>query len=347
MEKEHISREFTIQETNIAKGVACMLLLFHHLFYNESKFELFWHLTNPPLISTAATLGKVCVAMFLLLSGYGMVKSAEFDGKVGVKFTLRHLTKLMMQFWFIYILFVPLGFVFGRSPLDIYGIGIKGIIKAVIDFLGISNIMNTPTMNATWWFMGCIIVLYIGFPILYRAMKNKPYITLVISLLICLFSNGNSRWFHAILVWIFPFVSGMFLAEKDLINKFFQRKPLIQVLSVIVFFIVSLVIRKIVGIRADTFFGLSIMGVWFAFFGNLKRMSSAIGFIGKHSGNIFMFHTFIYAYYFKEIIYSLWYPPLIYVNLLLICVVVSVLIEKLKLLIRFDKFQRLAINELK
>ena len=87
------------------------------------------------------------MAIFLILSGYGLVKSAESDEKVGVKFILRHLTKLMMQFWFIYILFVPLGFVFGRSPLDIYGIGIKGIIKAVIDFLGISNIMNTPTMN--------------------------------------------------------------------------------------------------------------------------------------------------------------------------------------------------------
>lgn len=347
MEKEHISREFTIQETNIAKGIACMLLLFHHLFYHESKFELFWHLANPPLISTAATLGKVCVAMFLLLSGYGMVKSAEFDGKVGVKFTLRHLTKLMMQFWFIYILFVPLGFVFGRSPLDIYGIGIKGIIKALIDFFGISNIMNTPTMNGTWWFMGAIILLYIGFPILYRAMKNKPYITLFISLLICLFSNGNSRWFHAILVWIFPFVSGMFLAEKDLINKFFQRKPLIQVLSVIVFFLVSLVARMVWGIRVDTFFGLSIIGVWFVFFYKFRIMSSILGIIGKNSGNIFMFHSFIYAYYFKEIIYSLWYPPLIYVNLLLICVVVSVLIEKLKVLVKIDKLQSFAVNKLR
>lgn len=347
MEKEHISREFTIQETNIAKGIACMLLLFHHLFYHESKFELFWHLTNPPMISNVATLGKVCVAIFLILSGYGLVKSAESDGKVGVKFILRHLTKLMMQFWFIYILFVPLGVVFGRSPLDIYGMGIKGVIKAVIDFLGISNIMNTPTMNGTWWFMGAIILLYIGFPILYRAIKKKPCITLFISLLICFFSNSNSRWFHAILLWIFPFVSGMFLAEKNLINKFFQRRMIIQSCSVIVFFIVSLVIRKISGIRADTFFGLSIMGVWFVFFANLKRISSALGFIGKHSGNIFMFHTFIYAYYFKEIIYSLWYPPLIYVNLLLLCVVVSVLIEKLKLLIRYDKLQRFAINKLR
>ena len=347
MEKEQISREFTIKETNIAKGIACMLLLFHHLFYHESKFDLFWHLTNPPLISSAATLGKVCVAIFLILSGYGLVKSAESDEKVGVKFTLRHLTKLIMQFWFIYILFVPLGFVFGRSPLDIYGIGIRGIIKAVIDFLGISNIMNTPTMNGTWWFMGAIILLYIGFPILYRAMKKKPCITLFIGMLICFFSNSNSRWFHAIVVWIFPFVSGMFLAEKNLINKFFQRKPVIQVLSMIVFFIVSLVIRKISGIRGDTFFGLSIIGVWFVFFYKFRMIGSVLGFIGKHSGNIFMFHSFIYAYYFKEIIYSLWYPPLIYVNLILICVMVSVIIEKLKVLIRYDKLQRFEINKLK
>lgn len=67
MAKKQISKEFTIQETNMAKGVACMLLLFHHLFYHESKFDLFWHLTNPPIISKAAVFGKVCVAIFLIL----------------------------------------------------------------------------------------------------------------------------------------------------------------------------------------------------------------------------------------------------------------------------------------
>lgn len=66
-----------------------------------------------------------------------------------------------------------------------------------------------------------------------------------------------------------------------------------------------------------------------------------MSFVGRHSFNIFLFHTFIYAYYFGELIYWSSNPLLIYLTLLLVCLTVSVGIEQLKRLLRIDRLQHI------
>lgn len=61
---ENHSFGLTLHDTSILKGIAICAMLWHHLFYENPEYGLFvWHL---------ALLGKVCVAIFLLLSGYGL-----------------------------------------------------------------------------------------------------------------------------------------------------------------------------------------------------------------------------------------------------------------------------------
>lgn len=62
MEKNSFS--LSLHDTSVLKGIAICAMLCHHLFYQspESGYVV-WHL---------AMLGKVCVAIFLLLSGYGL-----------------------------------------------------------------------------------------------------------------------------------------------------------------------------------------------------------------------------------------------------------------------------------
>lgn len=75
----------------------------------------------------------------------------------------------MSGFWFIYVLFVSLGFYFGRNPIEIYE---SNIFYGLIDFMGLASVFHTPTMNATWWFMGLIIILYLVYPLLHKLLKN-------------------------------------------------------------------------------------------------------------------------------------------------------------------------------
>lgn len=72
---------FDKRQTNIAKGVAVLLLLWHHLFYNDpknyGKFISVLNINNVPIECLIAILCKICVAIFVFLSGYGLFRSYE------------------------------------------------------------------------------------------------------------------------------------------------------------------------------------------------------------------------------------------------------------------------------
>lgn len=54
----------TLHDTSVLKGIAICAMLWHHLFLLHPEYGyVVFHL---------ALLGKVCVAIFLLLSGYGL-----------------------------------------------------------------------------------------------------------------------------------------------------------------------------------------------------------------------------------------------------------------------------------
>lgn len=74
---------------------------------------------------------------------------------------------------------------------------------------------------------------------------------------------------------------------------------------------------------------------------DLKYINAALEFIGIHSGNIFMLHTFIYSYYFSRIIYAPYYPILILLSLLLISLAISFGLEKLKALLEYKRLNDL------
>lgn len=64
---------------------------------------------------------------------------------------------------------------------------------------------------------------------------------------------------------------------------------------------------------------------------NAETKIARVGaFIGKNSMNIFLMHTFVFFTYFQKFSYSLKYPPLILLQLLLICLAFSVILEKTK-----------------
>lgn len=65
-------------------------------------------------------------------------------------------------------------------------------------------------------------------------------------------------------------------------------------------------------------------------------ISRPMAFLGKHSFNIFLFHTFIYSYYFHSLIYWHRNPMVIVATLTIACILISICIEQIKKLIRFD-----------
>ena len=101
------------------KGIAILAMLFHHM-YGAPPPEV-----EPytGVLAWIGVLGKVCVAMFLFCSGYGLAAQYKpISIKDDIKFILRRLTKFYLNYWVIFIIFVPITyFVFGRTLTDAYG----------------------------------------------------------------------------------------------------------------------------------------------------------------------------------------------------------------------------------
>lgn len=341
---------FDKRQTNLGKGIAVLLLLFHHLFFNNpdqynSYVSLIW-IGNVPLVCKIADLCKVCVYIFLLLSGYGLYKSYQIKNNSGgelkrgfLPLTVNRITKLLLPFMFIFILFVPIGFFFGRNPLHIYQ---GSFLNFILDFLGIAQVFATPTMNETWWYMSVILAFYLLFPLLYKWILKKHifvWIMLFCSAALLLVPFYKILFLYYLKIYFFPFCFGICMAEFDLFERFRQKlqgKGKMVCISLLLVFLTG-VLTYFKAVIFASFFAFAILLFSYSVFTKNGVLGRFLGFAGKHSGNIFMFHTFIYSYYFHDFIYWFQYPVLIFAVLFIVCMLISILLERIKNWIGFHK----------
>lgn len=168
--------QFGKQETLIMKGVAVILMLIHHLFYEESSLTncLFLLSQGKDLLLSFALMGKVCVAMFLLLSGYGLSKSwsrrresIPVTWKDGLAFTVQRIKKLLIQYWWAVLPLAVFGIATGLRPIsEVYWPNPLDKLRIITDLFGINFILYgfSNMYNVTCWYLGVAIGLYLVFP---------------------------------------------------------------------------------------------------------------------------------------------------------------------------------------
>lgn len=326
---------FSINDTYMIKGIAILCLLCHHLFAGILIPPIIWDSTSK--ITIIATLSKVCVSIFLFLSGYGLNISYSNRKTNKISFIIKHLKKLLISFWLIYILFVPLGFFLDSNPLIVYGNSFIGIKNFLLDFFGLSALFSTPTMNQTWWYMETTIILYILFPLIHSICKKSPIITIIISAIPMIinvyvhnYSVNNCREIY----WFLPFVLGVIFAQKNLLEKYLISLETKKFQLSIVSFLFLILITKLryeFGIIIDPLFTIAIIMFALTFFKNSALINIPLKTLGKHSANIFMFHSFIYynfswAFWLYEIDNKI----IRFIALTISCLIISLIIEKIK-----------------
>ncbi len=111
-------------DTRVLKGIAILLMLIHHLFYDESMEGMFGDVSifGFHVVHEMGGWSKVCVSIFVVLSGYGLEVTTKDKEMNLVSFYKHRFKKLMLNYWFVWLLTVPIGiFVFGHSLNDAYG----------------------------------------------------------------------------------------------------------------------------------------------------------------------------------------------------------------------------------
>lgn len=322
----------------ILKGGAILLMLFHHLFYSPSSTSLFWDyhiqigLHDVGVVNQLGIYAKLCVAIFVFVSGYGLETTFLNKELRSLSFYSHRFKKLYLNYWFIWLLFVPIGiFAFGRTPEDAYGN--HAVIKMVLDIFGLLNLTGSYGYNPTWWFYSCIILLYLGFPLLHRWLASKWLLLLSLGIIVSCLAELYLPIITPISNYLLPFLVGMWIA-RVLVSVFDKLK----VFDTIIAFVLLSAIRNFSHMVCviDTLLCMTLVVFLYK-----VKFSNWLGGcfvqLGKHSQNIFLFHTFIFLYWFKELTYITQIPLIILIQLTVVCYLISLAIEFLKLKIGFYK----------
>ena len=355
MHKESIDFQLSTNDTNIIKGIAICAMLFHHLFYTTNAYGDF--------TQQLAIICKVCVSMFLFVSGYGLtiqyskLNSNSIRDKTSrtSKFLLRRFSKFYLNYWAIFIILVPLGvFALGRSLPVAYGTENSIWSSLVKDILGIQGF---DSYIITWWFNALIISLYILFPFLYWIMKRN---ILAIGFLILLFLWPRDYivenffyifylWNPNLVIYTLVFSLGIFIAlHIELLNVILNKIPVIATfilgisISISLCFIRQIWIKEYINaIATDAFITIFITLSVTSICRLAKIQMKPLISLGKHSMNIYLTHTFILMFFFPNVIFETKIPLIIFIALLGESFAISFLLEYVKKKLRFYSLQDL------
>ena len=323
---------FSVRETNVVKGVAICMILIQHLFLNHTQ-NYVWLVPKLADIVESEIM-SACVPIYLLLSGIGLTYGYEKKKTSDIGFSLQHTWKLMLSFWFVFILFVPLGLFFEHNPVLIYGTGWEGFKNGLIDFFGFARQWETPTMNTSWWYMGVVIPLYLIFPLLYRmARPCKGFLILLL---------GLSRMYFIEIValqWWVAFLIGIVVAQNkvpEAIMEYTKQRPILSRFAALVVFVLCFLRSYGEDPHYNVLFGLAVWTFVLVWFAHFPILGNCLAFLGKHAGNIYFFHVFLYLHYFPRFFVGR-YPIVSFGLLLGISLLISIGLEWVKKTIGFHK----------
>lgn len=306
------------RNSNIAKGLASLFLIYHHLFYSDSTLELYDALTGftingIPLVQAFGKSAKVCVAVFVFLSGYGLTKKIQSSrsfsgiGRRSLMFSLGYIRKFLIQYWFVFITAGLIGNIFHwRVYSKIY----NNLLEAGIDFLGLARMFGTPTYNDTWWYVSIQFCFYLLFPFVIQGMKKAPYSILVLSFILPFVNYHNVFVDGSLRYYLFPFVCGCFFAYKKYFDTLTAGPD--QRIASVLFFITAFFIRAKTGIYFDGIFAIAAIMLCMYCLSYIPGLALALEHLGIISGFIFLTHTFM-LYFFYGFIYSSRNSVLIYI----------------------------------
>lgn len=370
--------KFTKEHTMQMKGIAIIILLFHHCFLNAQRWATvpyeklattkgwgYYPISFAPFsshtIQYLASFSKICVAMFVFMTGYGMWISYESQKKKTTmsNYIKKRMVTLMTGFLIIFVVTEILAIPTGRF-IEVYGHDFRSVVYMIIDALGLAKLLGTPLFCLTWWYMSLAIVLIMIFPFVHSIMEKYQWIVVVASIIVpraCGFGQSTDLFRY-----LLAYTLGMYFAQHDLLarikEKFMEQNVAGKLLSLIVSLIGLAVIIKC---RQNAWIGWKYLDFWDGFAAmyvivisyiyilNGKWIVKGLGFLGKHSMNIFLIHSFYRDVFFHEFTYSFYYAWLDYIVLMAISLVTSIVLEWFKKLIRYEKFidwvKRLVIKE--
>lgn len=341
--KPSVQASFSKTHTQIAKGSAILLMVFHHLFAVPGRFGPY----TPVLVFnginieyTIAVFGKICVGIFLFLSGFGLYHSLISQPSLGKMYlkAWNKLLRIMINYWTILAFVFPIGLCLGFFSLDLHTV--VGVITGLYPKVW------------EWWFLCQYVVLIMISPLIVltctKAAKNKAAGVAGLLAVYGVYFIAVSRQYDSIAVnfalaymsyltkWncAVIFALGVYAAHSGACRLFVYgshsaTRAVNTVILILTIALRMLVAKDAASMKMDYIFApLFVFSLTTVVYGT--GFEKVLTFFARHSTNIWLTHTFWCYYFAPKIVCIPKYSLLIYIWLLVLslgssCVINSAL----------------------
>ncbi len=171
---------FPKESSEVMKGIAILLMLFHHFFgFPNWYVEGISYIGLPLRFNTAeyvlGQFGHICVGIFAFLTGYGMFFS--YKSGTGYKKVFKTILKFLICYWLILFgIAIPLHYFFGYTTIT--------------PMLIFKNMFAYDTTLVPFaWYVRFYIGVMLTLPLINKIMPNKALCGILLCLIIPSFLN--------------------------------------------------------------------------------------------------------------------------------------------------------------
>jgi hypothetical protein len=315
------SKENSIQ----VKGVAILCMIAYHLFsFPERILNDAIHSWFGSPITEAF---QICVPIYLFIGGYGLQCIANKDS-ITWKEIIRRLYKLYISYWWVAIPFIIVGFMVGYYAIDLK------------EFL--NNLSGLKSSyNGEWWFFSLYVELLILFYFISRIKFGWKRYLLLMTIILFITRSINKmlplddciiyqRHLKMILIDLNIFMLGCFFSKFNIFDKLNKKYSFLfnNHIAALLLMTLPLIIRAygpIIGITELFIVPMFVIGIV-----NICKIMGGgkiFLFLGKHSMNLWLIHSFFIYYYAKNVTFLTHNPTIMFFTILVISLGCSIVVE--------------------
>lgn len=313
------SISFGRDKTQIIKGIALILMLFHH-----TGVPGFWAVDGTNLYSALAQIQnatKMCVDIFTFFIGYGFFCS----NNKSLSYSFKRILLLLIPYWFMFLfMFLPCCYLSGNLPEVLVNNkhGVHWIIELIYNLFGFSS-----TINQYSWFVAFYICAILLLPFVHKVINKCPphfwFILIPIYYVIQVALHSLPDWEHRPIIYILFYTANLMplVTIGYMTAKWNKEGKLPQLLfgkfSIIIFILGILVSLFLKSLSFKTYglpfhaiytpvFVFSCVGILNAI--RAERAKAALIHIGDLSMYMWFFHAIFYSdtvnLYTKPIVFA-------------------------------------------
>lgn len=305
----------TKQDTQILKGVSILVMIWLHTFLYKSNVDLltcFMYMGSTPLVTLLKNFCTICIHLYLFLGGYGLYitfKNRKLHSK-------RRIFFLYLNYWIMLLLMLPIGYIINPNLYP------GSLTKFLLNFVAWDY-----SYNSSWWFLFPYILIILTARYLFVLLDKWGGISVfIISYIVNLMtsysiSRYGDKYLYDNLVLYIPFLyfhllnafyAGAIFVKYDLFGLIKGKSENIPHKSwICIMAIVTLILLK--GYITTSIINILVVSLFFVLIYCIDRplwIDKILLKLGEGSTDMWFVHAFICIYFLHDFTYSLKYPLL-------------------------------------